>query len=513
MKKIKENIFNLILIAFIVFLLFACKKQIILVMHYFKRADNFRFIFPFVDNQIENDTFFTVAIGRSIMENGFSNLDVLTWHENLAFPHSGIFDLIIYGVYNITKDFTSIYIYTILMTCILLGLLFFVSYKMSKNIIASVIYTLCAWFLGNPTFCARAFQFSFIFFVLEFYFIDRLLEKNEKKYSIILILLGIFIANIHSSVYPIYFVMFLPHIVEIILGKLNIKIPKIDIEKRRGERLLFVTFVIGLFTGLCSFAGFAPYTDMLKVMMGMSNEFIGEIAPTTFENNKIFFAIILVVILFIVNGKQKIKLSDLLYILGFGVLTLLVYRGFFFFVFLSGISITKVISSFFVENEIKINKYLKILAFAVSGVLFILVMSADSLRVMEDELIPKRDYPVELSEYILENVDLENMRIYNHFNYGSYLEYKGIKAFIDSRSGMFCEEFNPGCTILEDWYAVDNGDKDYSEIFEKYDITHVVSKKFDTLANKLEEDENYDLIYSDKYWVLYERNNGDVYEK
>lgn len=507
MKKIKENVFNFILIFMFVLLLIACKKQITLTIQAFTKVEDFKFIFPFVNNEITNDTFFTIAIGRNIIENGFSNIDRLTWHENLAFPHSGVFDLIIYGIYSITNNFISIYIYTIVMTCILLGILFFVSYKFSKSFIATLIYVLCAWYLGSPTFFARAFQFSFIFFVLEFYYIDKLLEENKKKYAVILIALGILIANIHSSVYPIYFVMFFPHIVEVLLTKVNIKFSKIEIEKRRGEKLLFITFLIGIFTGLCSPAGLAPYTDMFKVMLGISNEFIGEIAPTNFANNKIFFEIILIVILFIVNGKQKIKISDLLYILGFGVLTLLVYRGFFFFVFLSGISITNVIVSFFRENNIKVNKCLRNLVFVLSGVLFVLVVCVNSLEVMEYELIPTKDYPVKLSEYVLENVEIDKMRIYNDFNYGSYLEYKGIKAFIDSRSGMFCEEFNPGCTILEDWYSLYSGEKGYIEIFEKYGITHAICKKFDKLSEKLDKDGNWILIYTDKYWNLYEKLN------
>ena len=48
------------------------------------------------------------------------------------------------------------------------------------------------------------------------------------------------------------------------------------------------------------------------------------------------------------------------------------------------------------------------------------------------------------------------MKIFNHFNFGSYLEYKNIPVFIDSRSGMYTEEFNEGCTILKDWMNVCN---------------------------------------------------------
>lgn len=122
-----------------------------------------------------------------------------------------------------------------------------------------------------------------------------------------------------------------------------------------------------------------------------------------------------------------------------------------------------------------------------------------------DKVIPEDLYPVEASNYILNNLDIENMRIYNDFNWGSYLEFRGIKAFIDSRSGMFCDEFNPGVTILEDWLAVSDETIEYNEIFKKYDITHILVRNNEDLYNNLEEDKLWNLIYEDEYFTLYEK--------
>lgn len=505
MKKIKENIVNLILIFLIVILIIACRKQIFWIMHYAKRVEEFKFIFPFVNNEITNDTFFTIAIGRNIIQNGFSVIDNLTWHSNLEFLHSGVFDLIIYGIYNITQNCTSIYIYTIIMTCILLSIIFYISYKQNKNLIGSIALTLIVWCLGSPTFYARAFQVSFIFFILEMYFIEKLITENKIKYSIIVLILGILIANFHSSTYPIYLVILLPYVIEVILSKFNLKIPKIQVEKRIGEKLFLQTAIIALFTGLCNPVGVAPYTDMFKAMFGISNEFIGELARTTFENNKKFFVILLFTIVFIVKGKQKVRITDILYIAGFSVLTLLVYRGFFFFLFLSGLCITRIVVEFFRENNLKVNKILKYITITLGISLFILSATSHSIRVMNKKLIPEETYPVKLCEYILENINLDNMKIYNGFNYGSYLEYKGIKSFVDSRSGMFCEEFNPGCTVLKDWYAIYNCDENYKKIFEKYGITHAITKENESLNKYLENDSEWILIYEDEYWNLYEK--------
>ena len=42
----------------------------------------------------------------------------------------------------------------------------------------------------------------------------------------------------------------------------------------------------------------------------------------------------------------------------------------------------------------------------------------------------------------LENIDLENARFYNEYNYGSYMLFRGIPVFIDSRADLYAPEFS-----------------------------------------------------------------------
>lgn len=390
------------------------------------------------------------------------------------------------------------------MSLIILGILFLVSYKMNKNWKLSLFYMLISMYMCRYAFYARAWQWSFIFIILEYYFIQKLLEEGKLKYSIGIVAFGILISNIHASVFPIYLVIFLPYIVEAVLYKFKMKIPKIEIVEHKYFKKFFITFIITCFSGLVNPFGLLPYTYIVKNMSGFSSTFIGELAPTTFENNKLFFIVILAVILFSVNGKQKIKVTDIFYILGFSILTLLAYRSFYYFVFISGMAIIRIINDFFKENNWKMNKILMRLILVESIILFVAVALSDSFRMMKKELVPQDDYPVQLAEYILENIDIENMRLYNGFNYGSYLEFRGIKTFVDSRSEVFCEEFNSGCTVLKDWYAVAY-EEEYNRIFYKYNITHAITSKSESLTTQLEEDENWILIYEDEYWNLYEK--------
>ena len=91
-KNIKKYLITIISILIIVMLLIACKNQLKWVSWHLNSIINsgtqISFVFPFINKNIANDTFFTIAIGNNILKNGITNIDTLTWHENLEFPHS-----------------------------------------------------------------------------------------------------------------------------------------------------------------------------------------------------------------------------------------------------------------------------------------------------------------------------------------------------------------------------------------------------------------------------------------
>jgi hypothetical protein len=90
--KIKKFLIIAITILFILFIILECRLELDIVKYDYKASkftENLRtFAYPFVNREITNDTFFTIAIGNNILKNGITNLDTLTWHENLSFPHS-----------------------------------------------------------------------------------------------------------------------------------------------------------------------------------------------------------------------------------------------------------------------------------------------------------------------------------------------------------------------------------------------------------------------------------------
>lgn len=143
-------------------------------------------------------------------------------------------------------------------------------------------------------------------------------------------------------------------------------------------------------------------------------------------------------------------------------------------------------------------------------VLIVLCSYCVYIKNVNAEYISYQDYPIKAADYILEEkeagrLNFDNMKLYNDYNYGSYLLYRGIPVFIDSRADLYSPEFNENCYIFDDFMTLSNISGYYEEGFNRYEITHVITYKNSKLNLFLQRDENYNELYSDKYFVFYER--------
>ena len=81
-----------------------------------------------------------------------------------------------------------------------------------------------------------------------------------------------------------------------------------------------------------------------------------------------------------------------------------------------------------------------------------------------------------------------------------------IPVFIDSRLDVYCSEFND-TDIFYDFIKVTTGEKNYKEVFNKYNFTHILLKPSEKIQQYICEDSNYNIIFEDKNYILYEKVN------
>lgn len=201
------------------------------------------------------------------------------------------------------------------------------------------------------------------------------------------------------------------------------------------------------------------YTNLVNCMSGVSTEFISELQPVHILESVSLTFVMFLFFSILCFTKTKVKLKDFLFVVGFFLFSLIAVRNLFFFYLIGMVYFTNILQNFlntYVEEDkqllVKFEKS-KLAIIVIS--LFVAALSFCEIQdVVSNDYIDKNNYPVEATKFIKENLDYENMRIWNHFNFGSYLELNGIKVYVDSRSGMYTRQENKDCTVLEDWVSV-----------------------------------------------------------
>lgn len=522
------------------------------------------FCFAISPVTLQNDTFYTIKIGEHILQNGIDMKDPFSWHENLqyTYPH-WLYDVVIYLVYSIGGQ-VGIYISTIVLS-IALGLtMYLVNIKLTKNKLTSFVLTIGAMYLLRNYITARAQLVTFILFILTVYFIEMFLETKKKRYAVGLIIIPIIIANVHLAVFPFYFVLYLPYIAEYMIyilsnteiilvtakiDKLQKKILKAtdeeEIQKIKDEinkleqknektikkkekidanpykikirgndnvKALIIIMIICLFTGFLTPLGTTPYTYLIKTMQGTTTHNISEHLPLTLVNNLEFMCALVLFIVILTFTDTKIRLSDLFMLGGLIFLTFYTRRQFSMFTLICVIILNRLINALLDKYDPEgckkaIKKMTTITGMIVTICLVLTISVIQYKPKMNDHFIDENSYPVGAATYILENLDIKNIKLYNEYNYGSYLIFRGIPVFIDSRADLYAPEFNPGVEVFNDYINLSNVDIDnVEEKLDKYGITHMLMYKKSKLRKFVEQNtEKYNLLYEDDNFCLFER--------
>lgn len=521
------------------------------------------FCFAISPVTLQNDTFYTIKIGEHIIENGIDMHDPFSFHDlEYTYPH-WLYDVGIYLIYNVGGQ-VGIYISTIVL-CMILGILLYATnVKLTKNRVTSFIITIGVMYLLRDFIAARAQLVTFILFVLTIYFIERFLETKKKRYAIGLVIIPIIIANVHVAVFPFYFILYLPYIGEYMIyilsnssiiintskiKSLHKKLKKTDdikeIEKIKDEinkiedrinvlttrrerinnnpykikilgndnvKLLIIIMIICLFAGLLTPLGSTPYTYLVKTMQGNTTHNINEHLPLTLVNNINFMVVLVLFIVILMFTDTKIRLSDLFMLGGLTLLTFYSKRQESMFVLMCAFILNRLICSMFNKYDpeacTKIQNWMTKTIGMITTICLVLIISINQYKPkIGNAFVDEKSYPVMASDYILNHLDINNIKLYNEYNYGSYLLFRGIPVFIDSRADLYSPEFNEGVNIFTDFLNLNgvNNDK-VEETLDKYGITHLILYKDTKLRTFIKQDEEkYEQLYEDDYFCIYER--------
>lgn len=292
---------------------------------------------------------------------------------------------------------------------------------------------------------------------------------------------------------------------------------KLKIEKKDNVKWLILVMVICAFTGLLTPLGDTPYTYLIKTMQGNTMNSISEHQPLTLYKDVETMIVLILFFAILIFTDTKIKLRDFFMLFGLIFLSFMSRRQI-SMLFIIGVYIFAKFLNYLVEKYDKegcrkaINMANTLIGRTITISIVILISVCLVREKMNDKFINEKKYPVEASTWILENLDIENMHLYNEYNYGSYLLYRGIPVFIDSRADLYAPEFNKkkdekkGRDIFSDYINISTLGTYYETKFDEYEITHVIVINNSKLNMFLSRNDNYTQLYKDSYFVVYERN-------
>lgn len=514
---------------------------------------------------LQNDTFYTIKIGEYIMENGVTMQEPFSWHENLeyTFPHWA-YDVLIYSIYNI-GGMTGIYISTMILSAILGLTIYFVNTKLVKNKTVSFLITIATMYALKPYICARAQLVTFILFILTIYFIEKFLETKKIRYGIPLIIIPALIANLHLATFYFFFILFMPYVAEygiyilaycnVIISQAsvnNIKkkiqkdgetpelLKKLEKEEERYKKLkakqdkkiqepykvkiwgndntkwLILIMLIALLTGFLTPLGSTPYTYLIKTMQGISTKNINEHLPLVLANTTVVLAVIILICVIIGLTRIKIRLSDLFMVGGLILLTIYSRRQASMLLLIGSVIINRMLSQIILlygEDTLeKIDKKMSsMLGITIIAIIVISIAMYQYKQIKNDSYYIDGDYPVQAAQWIKENLNLEEIKLYNEYNYGSYLIYEEIPVFIDSRCDLYMPEFNENMYAFRDFLNLNAWSlKNMEAKIDEYGFTHFIVSNSSKMKKYLESNkELYNKIYptediEDKYFTIYE---------
>ena len=524
------------------------------------------FVIAIVPKSLQNDTFYTIKLGKLILDNGIDMKEHFAWHEGLpyTYPH-WLYDVGLYLVYNVA-GFNGIYISSIVLGIILGVTIYLTNAKLSKNSVITFFTTILILYIGKDFITARAQLITFTLFVLEIYFIEKFLQTKKKRYAIGLLIIPTIIANVHAAVFPFYFVLYMPYIAEWILSfftgnydiitKILLKSDELEIKKllkkeklsdkekskletyktrveKNKEKLenqtsrepykiiveknhntlwLIVIMALAVLTGLLTPIGDTPYTYLIHTMKGNTTQNISEHLPIVLYNSKYVLGYMIISICLITFTKIKVKASDLFLLGGLMFLTIMTRRQMSLLFFVGTFVINKILAEIIeVQDKDGTREILKYFTHIIGKIIiyaiFVAFMVVSLKKANKVDIVSNKDYPVEATKYIKENLDVNNIKLFNEYNFGSYLLFEDVPVFIDSRADVYDPQFNKwDDDIFRDFINIVDLNTDYEKKFEHYGITHLLIYKKSLLSKMLSKDsENYKELYSDDNFIVFER--------
>ncbi|MCX7745527.1 MAG: hypothetical protein N2645_01365 [Clostridia bacterium] len=461
----------------------------------------------------DGDTFLHLALGKYIYYHGLLSKDPFSMHTLDYYTHEWLSEYIFYIIYKF-GGYLGLYLFKFFFIVLVLGVCYKINCFLSKGSKLSFYYTLIQYSsISVSYFVLRPQMFSALIFALEIYVLEMFIRGRSKKIIYLLPLFVVLLVNFHAGTYPFFFVIITPYLADLLF--------KIRIGRVRSERystnpqslvkpLLFST-AVSLFSGLLNPYGLKVLKYFTLLFTSTHTQNIGEWQTSNFKaaDGIGIFLFIFIPAVILICSRKPINLRSVLFLVGMNYMVLTAVRYFLLYLIIVGFVIVEHIDGLKPISPSNLFKKVHKFYTAKTALILILMLYCSAFYfsfLHERKITDFSRFPVKSVEYIKNNLDYKNIRIFNEYNYGSYMMFHGIRVFVDSRADLYVREYNKGCTVLSDFMNLTYGKVYHMDIFNKYKLDYCLIYKNHVLDSFLKRDKRFVEIFSDEISVLYKIN-------
>lgn len=465
-------------------------------------------------NSLESTLMWQIKTGEYIVQNkSIPQTDIFSWQKvDFEFCHEWLFDTIIYLVHKVAS-IQGIYLYIILITLLLLGVVYYINFKEENSILFLSFLVFCSWFFINGfVISARPYTLIVALCLLQVFILKQDISFRLK--GILTFLIHVFTVNINGGLI-------------ISLLAIDILFLLLTIFYKQEVLRAAILCVIGLIGSLLNPYGLKVFTYSFKIIISANDVTTKLLEWAPFEFNTLISAIFVLFIVCSITMCRSIKLMklnemfELLLIIGLLTMSLVTQRVFIFFYFFylafgskyTYKFITSIYNIFYKRLDCNIkkatvrkvyNSLVCMLLIISTGLCTYTIKEAVSVVKIgftstEEELLAQ-DYSLECIEYLKKN---KAQNILSYSIEGDFLIYNNLKSFIDGRQYPFIKEFTNNDSYRE-VYA-------YKEITylmtlcDKYNIQYLYLPYNEDTINVLQGSGDWDLAVKDSNGLIFKR--------
>ena len=459
-----------------------------------------------IDKNINSINFSSIAYGNKIMMDGIDSNQGFTWLKDLEFENvNWLFDNMIAVIYN-NYGLIGIYLFYIILTSFIAFIIYYILVRQGNSQALSVIISILTIIIAKNIFNNGILSITLLLCILDFFFIEKLLETGKKKYIAFMIIVTILLTNINATAYPILYLLLLPFMLESQICKFRFinTDDKVIIKKNDNSFLLFIATILIFICGAINPLSWSPYLNLFKALKIFNNNIFYNLG--LMKSINIYASLYVIIpLLIIILSKTKIRFVDLTFFILLPVLIFYNFEFLYLYIFILVIPMTRIITEFMKTYKYKSNNFIRNILLS-TVVLSIFILSIFTIKDNNNkEYIDNSKNPVLATDYIVQNYNAEDIKIFNSPEMGSYMEFMGVPVLIDDRKEMYFNRFN-NVEVFYDWYDVYTGKMNFDEMLYKYDIEYALLKNDDIINNYIADYENYEKIFEDDDFSLYKRD-------